>query len=231
MSLGTAPDEYALTPRPSGGGSEKSYYDRWLKTWVVLLVLVVLVVVAYLVAITNSLAGINKNLGVASAAVTGAGGHVLTLPDQVELVNKNLTGIDAALQPIPGQGNQIVAALGSINNRLGLVEGSLTSTSGSLVNTSGSLVNTSSSLVSTSNMLVSVLNLAGSIDSTLASADNPPDRLGVTNIYQRVAVANSILAPARHDTSNILATLVRINVHLQSICNSVAVHGGPNCNS
>lgn len=202
---------------------KQTYYDRWLKIWVLLLGLVTLVVVTYLVVITNSLASVNKNLGVASASVTGAGGNVLTLPDQIQRANTNLTGIDTALKPIAGQADQIATALTSVRGGLSSVDGSLKDTNSSLKNTDGSLR-------STSDVLDSVLRLAAGIRTTLVDADDPPDKLGVQNIHRRVAVANSFLAPAQRDTGNILATLKDVNVHLQSICNSAAVHGGAECN-
>ncbi len=223
MPIATAPDERSLTARPAARNADKSYYDRWIKIWVVLLTLVTLVVVVYLVVITNSLASINKNLGVADRSVTGAGGNVKTLPDQIEIANKNLTGIDTALKPISGQADQIVGALGSINGRLSSVDSSLKNTDGSLQDTDGSLKDTSS-------VLVSVLRLATGIRGTLIDADDPADKLGVQNIHRRVAVANSVLAPARQDTANILVRLKDVNVHLESICNSAAVRGGPSCN-
>ena len=226
------------------GGPKTSYFDRWLKTWVILLALVIAVVVAYLVVITNSLASINKNLGVASASVTGAGGNVLTLPDQIQRANENLTGIDTALKPIDAEADLIIQALSSIQGGLNSIDGSLKNTSGSLVNTDASLINTGGSLVDTTGSLQntagtldSVLRLASGIRLQLVDADDPPDRLGVQNIHRRVAVANDVLAPARVDTTNILRNLVTVNSSLQSICTSTALTtlgglsagGGPGC--
>lgn len=205
---------------PSGG---QSYFDRWIKTWALLLVLVVLVVVAYLIVITNSLASINSNLGVARSAVVGADGNVVTLPDQIELANKNLTGIDTALKPIDGSADEIIGALTSINGKLGSIDGSLKDTDGSLKDTAGSLETTTASLGNTAGTLESVLRLATGIRAQLVDADDPPDRLGVQNIHRRVAVANSVLAPARADTLNALGMLNNVNGSLNSICRSTAV--------
>lgn len=218
---------FARTPNPG----KQSFYDRWLKTWAILLTLVVLVVVGYLIAITSALSSINKNLGVARDSVTGAGGNVLTLPDQIQRANENLTGIDTALKPIDAETDQIISALTSIRGGLTSVDNSLKNTNGSLGDTDGSLKNTNSSLTDTDGKLKSVLGLAGNIRTTLVDADDPPDKLGVQNIHRRVAVANSVLAPARQDTKNILTRLISVNAHLQSICNSPAVRGGPSCNA
>ncbi len=219
---------------PSGG---QSYFDRWIKTWALLLVLVVLVVVAYLIVITSSLRSIDSNLGVARASVVGADGNVVTLPDQIELANKNLTGIDSALKPIDASTDQIIGALTSINGKLGSIDGSLKSTDGSLKNTDGSLKDTDNSLKGTGGSLVtttgslnntagtleSILRLATGIRTQLVDADNPPDKLGAQNIFERVAVINSILGPAQGDTRNVLGQLGNVNGSLNSVCRSTAV--------
>lgn len=207
-----------------GAGRSDPYFSRWLKVWIALLTVVTLVVVVYLIAITDSLASINGNLGVADRAVTGAGGHTKTLPDQVQGINASLGGIDPALKPIAGQADQIIGALGSIDNKL-------KATDGSLKDTSASLQATSSQLADTSSVLQAVLGQAGNIEGTLAAADRPagdcsttcsPDQLGVQNIHQRVAIANGVLAPAQADAGNILAGLVDVNKHLTSICRSLS---------
>lgn len=218
---------------PAGRRAEvadrSAYLQRWLQVWVALLAVVTLVVVAYLIFITGSLANINKNLAVANNAVTGAGGDVVTLPDQVEQVNASLDQIDRALKPIPNQGNQIIGALTSINGRLTTVDNSLKDTSGVLVGASG---------------------VASSISNVLIDAYTPADNLGTTDIHQRVAHINGVLpnrgpqagqgfgflgpnpnglTQAEGDARNILSGLVDVNRHLVSICRSPAVSllGGP----
>ncbi len=194
--------------------SQPEFLRRWLIVWVLLLTVVTAVVVVFLVAITNTLASINDNLAVADKAVTGAGGDVKSLPDQVDRVNASLGGIDPALKPIPGQADEIIAALSSIDSKLKSTDGSLKDTSG---------------------VLRTVLGQAGDIRGVLADADNPPDRLGVQNIHQRVAWANGVgdtgplgmnpdsLTAAKADAANIIAGLNDVNKHLTSICKSAAV--------
>lgn len=208
---------------PRMAEDQSRFLARWLKVWVALLTVVTLVVVVFLIFITNSLASINGNLATARNAVTGAGGDVKTLPDQVERINTSLSGIDPALLPIPGQADQIIASLTSIDSKLRNTDGSLKDTSGILVN---------------------VLGQANNIRGVLVDADNPPDGLGVQNIHQRVAFANGTgtpgpgigagngpntgtgrfgvnpnsLSAARADATNILAGLVDTNQHLTSIC-------------
>ena len=216
----------------SGSGDDARFLDRWLKVWVTLLVVVTLVVVVYLIAITNSLASINGNLGVANNAVTGAGGDTKTLPDQVQGINASLAAIDPALKPIPGQADQIISALTEIDSKLATTDGSLKDTSASLTGTSGQLVDTAG-------ILTRVLSQAETIRGTLIAADKnagdceattcSPNKLGVQNIHQRVAIANNILSPAEADARSILAGLGQVNANLLAICSTgtVGLLAGP----
>lgn len=200
--------------------SQPQFLKRWLIVWVALLAVVTAVVVAFLIAITNTLASINENLAVADKAVSGAGGDVKSLPDQVDAVNASLGGIDPALKPIPSQADEIIAALSSIDSKLKATDGSLKDTSG---------------------VLKTVLGQAGSIRGVLVDADDPPDKLGVQNIHRRVAFANGVgetgsfganpdsLTAAKADAANIIAGLDDVNKHLKSICNSPAVRAPKSC--
>lgn len=229
------------TQQPRTGAvsdDESRFLSRWLKVWVALLAVVTLVVVVYLIAITNSLAAINGNLATADTAVTGAGGDTASLPDQVQNINASLGAIDPALAPIPGQADQIIGLLSSIDT-------SLADTDSSLINTSSSLQNTSGQLGDTSGVLQTVLGQAGAIREDLFQADQPngpcgPDscsdqnQLGVANIHQRVAIANNVLIPAEGDATDIVAGLSNTNSSLSSICNNpivglVGALGGGNC--
>ena len=215
-----------------GGSSTQDtsrFLDRWLKVWIALLIVVTLVVVVYLVAITNSLASINGNLGVADRAVTGAGGDTKTLPDQVQGINASLAAIDPALKPIPGQADEIIGALTDIDKKLA-------TTDASLKDTSGSLSGTSSQLVGTAGILTRVTGQTATIRDTLAAADQnagpceqnscDPAKLGVQNIHQRVAIANNILTPAEADARSILAGLQQVNANLLSICSQGTLAAG-----
>jgi hypothetical protein len=137
-------------------------------------------VVGYLIVITNSLADINGNLGTAERAVVGAGQDVVTLPNQVDRINGALSGIDPALKPIPGQAQQIIDALTSINAKL---------------------TNTDASLKDTSAILVNALGTANNISGVLIDANDPADKLGVQNIHRRVAAINGVGGP-RQGTAN-----------------------------
>jgi hypothetical protein len=162
------------TPRRRAGDDQATFLSRWLKVWVILLTVVVLVVVGYLIVITSSLASINGNLATAQRAVVGAGGNVVTLPNQVDRINGALAGIDPALKPIPGQADEIIAALTSINSKL---------------------TNTDASLKDTSAILVTVLGTVNNVSGLLIDANDPGDRLGVQNIHHRVAAINGVTSP------------------------------------
>jgi hypothetical protein len=162
------------TPRRRAGDDQATFLSRWLKVWVILLTVVVLVVVGYLIVITSSLASINGNLATAQRAVVGAGGNVVTLPNQVDRINGALSGIDPALKPIPGQADQIIAALTSINSKL---------------------TNTDASLKDTSAILQTVLGTVNNVSGLLIDANDPGDRLGVQNIHRRVAAINGVGGP------------------------------------
>jgi hypothetical protein len=224
--------ELRSAPRVRAGDDQATFLSRWLRVWVILLTVVTLVVVVYLIIITNTLASINGNLATANRAVTGAGGNTQTLPAQVDRINAALAAIDPALKPIPGQADQIIAALTSIN---------------------GKLTATDSSLKDTSSVLVTVLGQVNSIRDLLIDANDPADKLGVQDIHRRVAAINGTgsaaqgtaaggggcgefctsqdLTTAENDASNILAGLVSVNGHLNSICNSSlgGVAEGGNC--
>jgi len=162
------------TPRRRTTDDQTTFLSRWLKVWVILLTVVILVVVVYLIIITNSLASINGNLATAQRAVVGAGGNVVTLPNQVDRINGALAGIDPALKPIPGQADEIIAALTSINSKL---------------------TNTDASLKDTSAILQTVLGTVNTVSGVLIDANDPPDRLGVQNIHHRVAAINGATSP------------------------------------
>jgi len=162
------------TPRRRAGDDQATFLSRWLKVWVILLTVVVLVVVGYLIVITSSLANINGNLATAQRAVVGAGGNVVTLPNQVDRINGALSGIDPALKPIPGQADEIIAALTSINSKL---------------------TNTDASLKDTSAILQTVLGTVNNVSGLLIDANDPADRLGVQNIHRRVAAINGASSP------------------------------------
>ncbi len=162
------------TPKRRPTDDRTTFLSRWLRVWVILLSIVTLVVVGYLVVITDSLASINGNLATAQRAVVGAGGNVVTLPNQVDRINAALGGIDPALEPIPGQADEIIAALASINSKL---------------------ANTDESLKDTSAVLQTVLGTVNNVSGVLIDANDPPDRLGVQNIHQRVAAVNGATSP------------------------------------
>ncbi len=199
---------------------QAQFLKRWLAVWVALLTVVVLVVVVFLLKITDSLDSINTNLATADPALTTAGGNVADLPTQVQNINESLVGIDPALKPVPQQTQDILVALQSINSKL---------------------ITTDASLKDTGGNLKGILGTANDIRGLLVDADNPPDRLGVQNIHQRVAFLNGVgntgpfgsnpnnLSAAEADARSIIAGLQDTNKHLSGICSSQAVMGAKAC--
>jgi ABC-type transporter Mla subunit MlaD len=201
MSRGRGATAPAPTQRPAG--DQTTFLSRWLKVWVILLTVVTLVVVVYLILITNSLSSINGNLATADRAVAGAGGDVATLPNQVDRINGALAGIDEALKPIPGQATEIIASLTSIDGKLATTDGSL---------------------ADTSSVLTGVLGTVNQVSTQLVDADNPPDKLGVQNIHQRVNTINTgPLTGIDNDAKSINQGLIGVNKSLTGICNSTTV--------
>ena len=195
--------------RPAAGVSAN--VGTWIKIWAGLLAVVTIVVVLYLIVIGQVLANINGHLATARDAVTDVGKETKSLPRQVDNINKSLSGIAPAVAPIFPKAQQIRDALRSIDAKLDTVDGSVRVTSGSLV---------------------SSLGLLGDTRGVLINADNPPDRFGVQNIHQRVAFANgrgdtgpfgsnpNNLTAVEVDTSNIVASLVNTDRHLQRACST-----------
>jgi hypothetical protein len=92
----------------------------------------------------------------------------------VDRINGALGGIDPALKPIPGQADEIIASLTSINSKL---------------------TETDASLKDTSAVLQTVLGTVNNVSGVLIDANDPADRLGVQNIHQRVAAVNGATSP------------------------------------
>jgi hypothetical protein len=202
--------------RPSAGVAPN--VGRWITIWAGLLALVTIVVVLFLIAIGQVLASINGHLATARDAVVDIGGETKTLPRQVDNINNSLTGIEDAVDDIFPGAVRIRDHLNSIDAKLGTVDSSVATTSGSLV---------------------SSLGLVSQTRGILINADNPPDRLGVQNIHQRVARANGVgdagpfghtpnnLSEALRDTGHIVCSLSRTNENLNRACGSVAVNAVP----
>ena len=83
---------------------------RWTWIFATILILVVVVVIGFLSGITSALSSIDKALGSTDKTLVDVNKDADPLPDYVNTINGNLTAIDKALKPIPGQG---VAILGS----------------------------------------------------------------------------------------------------------------------
>lgn len=160
------------------------------------------------------------------------------VPDRVGQVNDSLRSVDDSLGVTSG-------SLADTADTLPATRDSLAATDGALATINASLQDTNGSLKDTSSLLVSVEELAGKVEATLEDAESPPNTLdqlqqcppqsvtgsvcvgqvsgGAEGIYERVAVANSVLVAVRRDTGNILGSLVDVNGHLESICEAPAL--------
>lgn len=215
---------------------------RW--TWIfgTILILVVVVVIGFLSGITSALNSINKALGTTDATLTDVGGDADPLPGYIAKINDNLTAIDKALKPVPGQGVAILDSLKSINGSTGRVNAALKNTSSSLLSTSSSLVDTTGklqtiegslkdttgklqvilpSLRDTSGVLVTVNGRVKSINTALHAA-NSADSQGVAAVIPLVDGINAddAVAGILSDTHKINAGLRDAENHLTSICRS-----------
>jgi predicted PurR-regulated permease PerM len=203
---------------------------RWLRIWIAILVAVVLVVVGYLVFIGQALSSIDSNLASTRNAVDGVKSNTNELPGQITAANRNLSGIVAAIQPLPSTVVQIDTALGATSTNLAPTAADLAAANRLLNGTSDTLSGTAGTLGSTATVLRSVLRLAAQVDGVLVSTH--PHRLGSRAISLHVDLANAALRAVRADTGDISLTLARVDTQLRSICRSAllqALGGAPRC--
>ncbi len=225
---------------------------RWMWIWITLCALVVIVVIGFLFGITSSLDSIDGGLEEANTAVSGAGGDVKPLPSHIESINKSLTEIDRATEPIAIQAREIINETDSIDRNLVITNNSLTDTDnrlettlGSLEQTSGTLVGVAGSLAGTtaptlqevSGRLVTILALANRIEGTLIRAQTPASE-GTEAIWRRVRFLNGGrfraggnvntkgLRFVEQDADQILGGLREVNKHLTSICSQLPAGSG-----
>lgn len=225
---------------------------RW--TWIfgTILILVVVVVIGFLSGITSALNSIDKALGTTDATLVDVGGDADPLPGYIQKINGNLTDIDKALKPVPGQGVAILnsltsinASTGRVNAALGTTSSSLLSTSSSLVDTtgtlqtiSGSLTDTSGSLVGTTSRLVTIRNSLRDTSGVLVTVDSrvktinrqlrlvrSAESQGTAAVIPLVTSINGAeaLSGILSDTNKINAGLTDAHSHLTSICKSTAI--------
>ena len=183
-------------------------FIRWLWVWITIAALVVVVVIGFLIGIVSSLSAIDDNLFEADAAVTGIGGDAEPLPDAIETINKNLTLIDASLEPIPGQADAILGELGSIRGKLGNIDASLGDTDASLENTDASLVDTNNQLGNITSLLVdtsgTLVTISGSLDDTSGTLQ------GISPSLDDTSGTLEVISPSLEDTSGELISIRRL---------------------
>jgi methyl-accepting chemotaxis protein len=225
---------------------------RW--TWIfgTILILVVVVVIGFLSGITSALNSIDKALGTTDETLVDVAGDADPLPGFIQKINANLTDIDKALKPVPGQGVAILNSLTSINGSTGRVNAALGNTSSSLLSTSsslvdttgtlqtisGSLTNTSGSLTGTTGRLVTIRGTLRSISGVLVTVNGrvrtinqqlrlvrSADSQGTAAVIPLVTSINGdqALGGILSDTGKINSGLTDAHDHLTSICKSAAI--------
>jgi hypothetical protein len=245
-SVSTRPGDFTpRAARTSDATDRAAFYERWLKVWVALIAIVVVVVVVFLIFISNALAGIDSNLGVTTSAVKSVGGNAKTLPGQIANINGSLDAINTDLSPIDGEARTIVSNLNTIETNLSTTSGSLVSTASLLTGTAGTLTTVSGSLGNTEGVLTAVAGLAGQINTSLNNTWEPngacsvpvtngvytppagsttasvgscgASQLGVSNIFQRLEIANGGLNAIHTQLTSTSNGLVSVDGHLTSI--------------
>lgn len=184
-----------------------------------------------------------------SSNLTSIEGHLTNIDGSLKSTSPMLSQVAGTLTGVSGSLVDTSGMLGNVAGSLVDTTGLLGNTSNLLVGITNNLNGVSSSLVNTSGVLKNVLGTAGQINSTLIAANAPfgncnaPEtnstfippagntpvgtgfgcafnQLGVQNIHQRVAIADSVLAPAQGDLVNIVGGLQLVNGHLVSVCNA-----------
>ena len=208
---------------------------RWLTAWVGIGAVVVLVTALFLVLIGNSLSRIDDDLTSANTAVGNVSGSTMTLPAQVERVNRSLAVIEAALRVLPKDTETIAANLTAMIEAMELIKADLATTAPNLAGTADNLEPSAAligpigaNLKETAALLDRILGNTGNIHDSLAAIDGKV-KSGLAGVRANLTAVNAVLSAVRGDLGDILATNGRINGHLEKICRSPAVglRGGP----
>lgn len=217
----------------------EDYVRRWVNTWVALGGAIVAVICAYLLIISNTLADIDDNLGVAQSAVSDSEGNVKTLPDQLQAVNQNLTEINDAVGPLPGRAAEIRNDLASIKEDSGTTSASLERTAVRLSTVSQSLKGTAATLEpvaarlrETSALLATTLSSTADIEKNLQAIYGSSDRAGVRRLRRQVNSITTSIGGTGTSLAAVLALIDLVNGHLYRVCTSVPVnllHGRQAC--
>lgn len=217
----------------------EDYVRRWVNTWVALGAGIVAVICAYLLIISNSLADIDDNMGVAQSAVTDSEGNVKTLPDQLHAVNQNLTDVSDAVDPLPGHAADIRTDLASIQQDSGTTSDSLDRTATRLTTVSKNLEGTSETLDpvakrlnETSALLAATLASTGDIEKSLQAMYGSSDQTGIRRLGQEVNTITTSLDGTHTSLTDVLTLIDLVNGHLHGVCTSAPVnllHGRQAC--
>ncbi|MFI5626429.1 hypothetical protein ACIA03_23420 [Nocardioides sp. NPDC051685] len=217
----------------------EDYVRRWVNTWVALGAGIVAVICAYLLIISNSLADIDDNMGVAQRAVTDSEGNLTTLPGQLHALNQNLADVSDAVEPLPGHAADIRTDLASIQQDAGTTSGSLdrtatrlTTVSKNLKGTSGTLDPVAKRLNETSALLATTLASTGDIEKNLRAIYGSSDQTGTRRLGRQINAVTTSIDGTHASLTDVLTLIDLVNGHLYGVCTSAPInllHGRQAC--
>lgn len=210
---------------------------------------------ANIAAADRAVRAVRANVSILPGQVNTVNSHLAGIDQNLDEVPERVKDVNGSLTTVRNSLSVTDTSLADTAGTLPAARDSLVATDRVLKSINASLQDTNGSLKDTGSLLASVSTLAGEVEATLEDTESPPNNLdelsacpspeesggsicigrvseGAEGIYERVAVANSVLVPVRRDTGNILGSLTEVNDHLISICESPVLQplgGFPPC--
>jgi uncharacterized protein YoxC len=210
---------------------------------------------ANMAAADRAVGAVRANVSILPGQVNTVNGHLAAINRDLDEVPERVKDVNGSLTTVRNSLSVTDESLADTARTLPVTRDSLVATDRVLKSINASLQDTNGSLKDTDSLLASVNTLAGDVEATLEDTEAPPNNLdelsacpspeasggsectglvseGAEGIYERVAVVNSVLVPVRRDTGNILGSVIEVNEHLISICESPVLQplgGFPPC--
>jgi uncharacterized protein YoxC len=198
---------------------------------------------ANIAAADRAVRTVRGNVSILPGQINTVNGHLAAIDRDLDEVPESIKDVNRSLMTAENSLSVTDESLADTARTLPVTRDSLVATDRVLKSINASLQTTDGSLKDTGSLLASVGTLAGDVEATLEDTESPPNNLdglsacpspeesggsicigrvseGAEGIFERVAVANSVLVPVRRDTGNILGSLTEANGHLISICES-----------
>ncbi len=198
---------------------------------------------ANMAAANGAVRAVRANVSILPGQINTVNSHLAAIDRDLDKVPERVKDVNRSLTTVRNSLSVTDESLAGTARTLPVTRRSLVATDPVLKSINASLQDTDGSLEDTDSLLASVGTLGGEVEATLEDAESPPNNLdrlsacpspeesggsictgrvseGAAGIYERVAVANSVLVPVRRDTGNILGSLTEANGHLISICES-----------